>query len=120
MSIITKIINFIESKIELSKFCSYGTTIFNILDNTTELWMTKYIIGEFLSCGGATFYKNPSDQTVKATATCQLTYLNILKLIFYRQTSHYVQQPQLPISTSKHVAEMLEPKHSNASRGALP
>ena len=23
-----------------------GTTIFNILDNTTELWMTKYIIGQ--------------------------------------------------------------------------
>ena len=40
------------------------TTIFNILDNTTELWMTKYIIGEIFSSGGATLYKNPSDQTV--------------------------------------------------------
>ena len=39
--------------------------IFNILDNTTELWMTKYIIGEMFSSGGATLYKNPSDQTVK-------------------------------------------------------
>ena len=38
--------------------------IFNILDNTTELWMTKYIIGEIFSSGGTTFYKNPSDQTV--------------------------------------------------------
>ena len=38
--------------------------IFNILDNTTELWMTKYIIGEFFSSGGATLYKNPSDPTV--------------------------------------------------------
>ena len=38
--------------------------IFNILDNTTELWMTKYIIGEIFSSGRATFYKNPSDQTV--------------------------------------------------------
>ena len=37
---------------------------FNILDNTTELWMTKYIIGEIFSSGGATLYKNPSDQTV--------------------------------------------------------
>ena len=37
----------------------------NILDNTTELWMTKYIIGEFFSFGGATLYKNPSDQTVR-------------------------------------------------------
>ena len=64
MSIIIKIINFLESKIEFSKFCSYGTTIFNILDNTTKLWMTKYIIGEFFSSGGATLYKNPSDQTV--------------------------------------------------------
>ena len=35
----------------------------NILDNTTELWMTKYIIGEIFSSGGATLYKNPSDQT---------------------------------------------------------
>ena len=26
--------------------------------------MTKYIIGEILSSGGATLYKNPSDQTV--------------------------------------------------------
>ena len=39
-----------------------GTIIFNILDNTTELWMTKYIIGEIFSSGGATLYKNPSAQ----------------------------------------------------------
>ena len=38
--------------------------IFNILDNTTELQMTKYIIGEIFSSGGATLYKNHSDQTV--------------------------------------------------------
>ena len=49
LSIIIKIINFKESKIEFSKFCSYATTIFNILDNSTQLWMTKYIIGEFFS-----------------------------------------------------------------------
>ena len=42
-----------------------GTIIFNILDNTTELCMTKYIIGEIFSSGGATLYKNPSNQTVK-------------------------------------------------------
>ena len=41
-----------------------GTTIFNILDKATELSMTKYIIGEIFSSGGATLYKNPSDQTV--------------------------------------------------------
>ena len=39
--------------------------IFNILDNTTELWMTKYIIGEIFSFGSATLYKNPSDQTME-------------------------------------------------------
>ena len=64
MLIIIKIINFIESKLKISKFCSYGTTIFNILDNTTELWMTKYIICEFFSSGGATLYKNLYDETV--------------------------------------------------------
>ena len=65
MSIIIKIINFIESKIEFSNFCSYSTTTFNILDNTTELYMTKYINGEIFSSGGATLYKNLSDQTVE-------------------------------------------------------
>ena len=34
------------------------------MDNTTELWMTKYLIGEIFSSGDATLYKNPSDQTV--------------------------------------------------------
>ena len=28
------------------------------------MYMTKYIIGEIFSSGGATLYKNPSDQTV--------------------------------------------------------
>ena len=36
----------------------------NILDNTTELYMIKYTIGEIFSSGGATLYKDPSDQTV--------------------------------------------------------
>ena len=36
----------------------------NILDNTTELYMIKYAIGEIFSSGGATLYKNPSDLTV--------------------------------------------------------
>ena len=43
--------------------------IYNILDNTTELWMAKYIIGEIFSSGGATLYNNPSDQTVKYSFT---------------------------------------------------
>ena len=50
--------------IDIDKQGQNGTTIFNILDNTTELWMTKYIIGEISSFGGATLYKNPYDQTV--------------------------------------------------------
>ena len=81
--------------------------IFNILDNTTELWMTKYIIGEIFSSGGATLYKNHSDQTVilygtylsskplnpgyqlpdpsiiQTKKTPQI-YILIIKIIFYR------------------------------------
>ena len=49
--------------IDIDKQGQNGTTIFNILDNTTELWMTKYRIGEIFSSGGATLYKKPSDQT---------------------------------------------------------
>ena len=52
--------------IDIDKQDQNGTTIFNILDNTTELWMTKHIIGEIFSSGGATLYKNPSDQTVNS------------------------------------------------------
>ena len=47
-------------------------------------WMTKYIIGEFFSSGGATLYKNPSDQTV--------TYdKHFTKIIFYffREIKNY-------------------------------
>ena len=36
----------------------------NILDNTTEFYMIKYTFGEIFSSGGATLFKNPSDQTV--------------------------------------------------------
>ena len=41
-----------------------GTQIQGIFDLTIELYMEKYILGEILSSGGATLYKNPSDQTV--------------------------------------------------------
>ena len=51
-----------SGKIFINKTSSKCTAIFNILDNATELWMTKYIIGEIFSSGGATLYKNPSDQ----------------------------------------------------------
>ena len=51
--------------ISLVKICidnkgQNGTIIFNILDNTTELWMTKCIIGEMFSSSWETLYKNPS------------------------------------------------------------
>ena len=46
----------------------------NILDNTTKLWMTKFIIGEIFSSGGATLYKNTSDRTVKPKSECILGY----------------------------------------------
>ena len=55
---------FYRIKIDFLKISVNGTTIFNIFDNTTEFWITKYIIGEIFSSGGATLYKNPSDQTV--------------------------------------------------------
>ena len=47
--------------------------IFNILDNTTELYMTKYIIGEIFSSAGATLYKNLSDQTVYTTLNKEIS-----------------------------------------------
>ena len=46
------------------KIFSNRIMLFNILDNTTELWVTKFIIDEFFSSGRATLYKNTSDQTV--------------------------------------------------------
>ena len=56
---------------------------FNILDNTTELYMTKYIIGEIFSSGRATLYKNPSDQTVNLAILwkCFSFYLKDLVLV---------------------------------------
>ena len=61
--------------------------ISNILDNTTELWMTKYIICEIFSSGGATLYKNPSDQTV-------ILLLNPLLPIF----THFWRAPLLSLT----------------------
>ena len=62
--------------INIDKQGQNGTTIFNILDNTTELWMTKYIICEIFSSGGATLYKNPSDQTVLTVNPSTFTWVN--------------------------------------------
>ena len=45
--------------------------------------MTKYIIGEIFSSGGATLYKNPSDQTVNLAILwkCFSFYLKDLVLV---------------------------------------
>ena len=51
-----------------------GFAIF--LDNTTELWMSKYIISERFSSGRATLYKNPSDQTMNAKLLCSILMKN--------------------------------------------
>ena len=59
--------------IDTDKQSQNGTMIINFLDNTTELWMTKYIIGEIFSSGGATLYKNPSDQTVTVASGNEVT-----------------------------------------------
>ena len=71
--------------IDIDKQGQNGTTIFYIADNTTELWMTKYIIGEIFSSGGATLSKNPSDQTV-----CRLTR----RLLEPHTMTVGVQQPE--------------------------
>ena len=64
--------------IDIDKQGQNGTMIFNILDNTTELWMTKYIIDEIFSSGGATLYKKPSDQTVSSFFHFRFTYLGTI------------------------------------------
>ena len=42
--------------------------------------MTKYIIGEYFSSGGATLYKNASDQTVRSLfSVCFVLTSSIIK-----------------------------------------
>ena len=55
--------------------------IFNILDNTTELYMTKYIIGEIFSSGRATLYKNPSDEDNYIIATTYAKFFFVKLMI---------------------------------------
>ena len=64
--------------------------IFNILDNTTELWMTKYIIGEIFSSGGATLYKNHSDQTVLVNANKEQIIFNFVIYFFHEIEIPYI------------------------------
>ena len=71
LSKILKIVVPLEQNFEKTDFYSIKLVILIIIDIGkqqskwhTELCMTKYIIGEIFSSGGATLYKNPSDQTV--------------------------------------------------------
>ena len=61
--------------------------ICNILDtNATELYMIKYTIGEIFSSGGATFYKNPSDQTVSTRGSvCLKNFWTVNRISFSRK-----------------------------------
>ena len=68
--------------------------IFNILDNTTELWMTKYIIGEIFSSGMETLYKNPSDQTVFSSWWCEV--IVSLNMFFLEKTLENLYELSLP------------------------
>ena len=70
-------------KIYFSKFCFIGTMIFGTLAWTIELYMTKYIIGEIFSSGGAILHKNPSDQIVGCDQMwhCSLTIVNHFQYI---------------------------------------
>ena len=63
--------------------------------------MTKYIIGEIFSSGGATLYKNPSDQTVLGSENVekiptrddldllQMTNLKVILVDHHVLPSHY-------------------------------
>ena len=62
--------------------------ICNILDNTTELYIIKYTIGEIFSSGGATLYKNPSDQTVRPKSTVQSGWTKPL----FRQSNTFIKK----------------------------
>ena len=79
-----------------------GTTIFNILDNTTELWMTKYLIGEIFSSSGATFYKNPSDQTVYISKLERYTWTNLSSSSFSQQCWDRLIKQRFKLETAIH------------------
>ena len=63
----------------------------NILDNTTELYMVKYTFGEIFSSGGATLYKNPSDQTVHSFNS-PMDLASPISKIGYRQNAHLLHK----------------------------
>ena len=74
--------------------------IFNILDNATELWMTKYIIGEIFSSGRATLYKNPSDQTVPTKFLFLDQFLQWETGMWWDNLGFFLKRYKLLMSTS--------------------
>ena len=53
MIFILKILGYVQVVLKMIRI----GFIVNVFDNNTELCMTKYIIGEIFSYGGATLYK---------------------------------------------------------------
>ena len=70
--------------------------IFATLAWNIEFYMTKYIIGEMFSSGGATLYKNPSDQLVDCTSGFT-KFLLLQKIYFYFFNKHFVKLHNLAI-----------------------
>ena len=64
----------------------------NILDNTTELYIIKYTFGKNFSSGGATLYKNPSDQTVAIGNWRRKTPFANIVFIFIARTQNSIRK----------------------------
>ena len=58
--------------------------------------MTKYIIGEIFSSGGATLYKNPSDQTVFSAL---IKSINFCPIVFCSKVAHAIHMYLAGFST---------------------
>ena len=81
--------------------------IFNILDNTTELWMTKYIIGENFSSCGANLYNNPSDQTVSTAFVHHKPYSTVQQHTYSTEDCHIVWHQMKPCIIHSHISSKL-------------
>ena len=58
--------------------------------------MTKYIIGEIFSSGEATLYKNPSDKTVRPTATTDVLLCAAVLLGIFVSKWFYISTDTVP------------------------
>ena len=66
--------------------------IFNILDNNTELYMKKYIIGEIFSSGVVTLYKNHSWSN-HSWLQCETTFMCFCELVKISKTHFFLGHP---------------------------